>query len=70
MKRLVASMSFLLGMANGLPAQDQHRICSLSAYLTTPGDSKLMAISNLARERNNSNVKKAILLSLKGVEIV
>lgn len=43
---------------------------SLSAYLTKPDDSlKLLAISDLAWEYNNTDVRKAIALSLKGVQI-
>ena len=43
---------------------------SLSAYLAKPDDSlKLLAISDLAWEYNNTDVRKAIALSLKGVQI-
>ncbi len=70
MKRLGLYIMFLIGMTNALPAQDQHDIDSLSAYLTKPDDSlKLMAISDLAWEYNSSDVRKAISLSFKGVEI-
>lgn len=49
---------------------DQRYIDSLSAYLTKPDDSlKLLAISDLAWEYNSSDVKKAIALSFKGVDI-